>query len=74
MKQRFTDSHDTIYERKQDDGLFTQPTGGGRSGLIASPSETTINSGFLNTVLSDLELAKADKQKKRLEAARLRRR
>jgi len=53
MEQRFKDSHDTIYERKQPGGLFTKPGGGGRSGEIATPSETTINTGFLEQFLTE---------------------
>ncbi len=78
MEQRFNDSHDTIYERKQRDGLFTEPTGGGRTGLIASPSETTINTGFLNTILSDSEKNtqlwnRIAERKEKIKAARLKR-
>lgn len=53
MKQKFDDSHDTIYERRQPTGLFTEPEGGGRSGQIATPSETTINTGFLDQFLTE---------------------
>ena len=53
MKQKFDDSHDTIYERRQPTGLFTEPGGGGRSGQIATPSETTINTGFLDQFLTE---------------------
>ena len=53
MEQKFKDSHDTIYERAQPTGLFTEPGGGGRSGQIATPSETTINTGFLKQFLTE---------------------
>tara|TARA_R110002060_G_scaffold69822_1_gene78433 strand:+ start:291 stop:1514 length:1224 start_codon:yes stop_codon:yes gene_type:complete len=60
MKQKFDDSHDTIYERAQPTGLFTKPKGGGRSAVIATPSETntntTVDSGFLNNILNELNL------------------
>ena len=61
MEQRFEDSHDTIYERAQPTGLFTEPGGGGRSGQIATPSETTINTGFLEQLLTE------ERAKKRAE-------
>ena len=67
MKQRFEDSHDTIYERKQPGGLFTKPGGGGRSGEIATPSETTIDTGFLEQFLTE-------QQAKRREEIQSRRR
>ena len=66
MEQRFEDSHDTIYERKQPRGLFTEPEGGGRSGKIATPSETTINTGFLDKFLSE----KQAKKRKEIQSRR----
>jgi len=61
MEQKFKDSHDTIYERAQPTGLFTEPGGGGRSGQITTPSETTINTGFLEQFLTE------ERAKKRAE-------
>ena len=65
MKQRFEDSHDTIYKRAQPTGLFTEPVGGGRSGQTATPSETTINTGFLEQFLTEQAAKKREEIRSR---------
>ena len=65
MKQRFEDSHDTIYERAQPTGLFTEPGGGGRSGQIATPSETTIDTGFLEQFLTEQQAERGEEIRSR---------
>ena len=65
MEQRFKDSHDTIYERAQPTGLFTEPGGGGRSGRIATSSETTINTGFLEQFLTEQAAKKREEIRSR---------
>jgi hypothetical protein len=65
MEQIFEDSHDTIYERRQPGGLFTRPEGGGRSGQIATPSETTINTNFLEQFLTEQAAKKGEEIRSR---------